>query len=217
LLVDDRDKKTKDKPDFVIGKQKYKAELIPMALLIARHFADEQAAMEELEADAASIAQTIDELVEEHGSEEGLLADAKNDKDKITKASAAARLKEIKDDKDAADERKLLCEFLTLAERETETSAMAKAAQETLTGKVVARYAKLTDDDIKSLVINAKWMATLEIAAKGELDRVSQTLSGRIRELSERYATPLPKLATELAVLGARVDGHLKMMGAKWH
>ena len=42
-----------------------------------------------------AIAQQIEEMAEEHGGEDGLLADAKNDKDKLTKASVAARLKEI--------------------------------------------------------------------------------------------------------------------------
>ena len=30
----------------------------------------------------------------------------------------------------------------------------------------------------------------------------------------ERYATPLPQLTDEVATLAARVDGHLKTMGA---
>jgi type I restriction enzyme M protein len=38
---------------------------------------------------------------------------------------------------------------------------------------------------------------------QGELDRVSQTLTGRIRELAERYATPLPKLTDEVATLSS--------------
>jgi type I restriction enzyme M protein len=49
---------------------------------------------------------------------------------------------------------------------------------------------------------------------QGELDRLSQTLTGRIRELAERYATPLPKLTEEVETLTARVGEHLKMMGA---
>lgn len=53
-------------------------------------------------------------------------------------------------------------------------------------------------------------------AAQGELDRVSQTLTGRTRQLAERYATPLPQLTDEVAALAARVDGHLKKMGAEW-
>jgi hypothetical protein len=74
----------------------------------------------------------------------------------------------------------------------------------------------LTEADIQTLVVDDKWLATIAAAVQGELDRVSQTLTGRIRELAERYATPLPQLIDEVATLAARVDGHLKRMGAVW-
>jgi hypothetical protein len=52
-------------------------------------------------------------------------------------------------------------------------------------------------------------------AVQGELDRVSQTLTARIRELAERYATPLPQLTEEVGTLAVRVDAHLRKMGAQ--
>lgn len=216
LIVEDKDKKSKEKPDFVIGKQKWKAELIPPALLIARHFAAEQAAIEKLESEAASVAQEIEELAEEHGGEDGLLAEAKNDKDKLTKASASARLKEIKNDDDAADERKVLGDYLALVEKESEVSAKAKVAQDDLTAKVAAKYGKLTDDDIKALLVEDKWISRLEADVQAELDRVSQSLTSRVRELAGRYASPLPRLAADTFRLAAQVDEHLKKMGFAW-
>jgi len=51
---------------------------------------------------------------------------------------------------------------------------------------------------------------------QAELDRVSQTLTSRIRQLAERYATPLPQLTSDVAALATLVDGHLKKMGAVW-
>lgn len=59
-------------------------------------------------------------------------------------------------------------------------------------------------------------MSRLQAAVQGELDRESQSLTGRIRELAERYATPLPQLTDEVATLAARVEEHLKKMGASW-
>jgi type I restriction enzyme M protein len=120
LIVEDKDRRTKARPDFVLGKKKYQAELIPAPLVIARYFAKEQAAVDELEAAQAALGQQLEEMAEEHGGEGGLLEDAKNDKDRLTKASAAARLKEIKDDADADDERKALGDYLALAEQEAE-------------------------------------------------------------------------------------------------
>ena len=215
LLIEEKGSKAKERPDFTVGKLKYRAELVPTTLVIARWFAAEQAAIEKLEAEVAATEQTMEEMAEEHSGEDGLLADALNDKDKLTKASVAARLKEIKGDADAADERKVLSEYLALAEKAAATSAKASAAHDALMAKVAAKYAKLTEDDIKTLVVDDKWLATIAAAVQGELDRVSQTLTGRIRQLAERYASPLPQLTDEVATLAARVDGHLKKMGFK--
>jgi len=215
LILEDKEKKTKEKPDFTVGKLKYKAELIPTALVIARYFAAEQTAIEKLEAEVAASEQALEEMAEEHGGENGLLEAAKNDKDKLTKASVAARLKEIKSDADAADERQVLNDYLALAEKAAATSAKVSDAQEALLLKVAAQYGKLTEDEIKTLVVEDKWLATLAAAVQGELDRVSQTLTGRIRQLAERYATPLPQLTGEVAALETKVSRHLERMGFK--
>ena len=216
LIIEDKEKKSKEKPDFTVGKMKYKAELIPTALVIARYFASEQEVIEELESEVAAIEQAMEEMAEENSGEEGLLEEAKNDKDKLTKASVAVRLKEIKDDADAADECKVLNDYFALIEKEAATSAKVKAAQESLLAKVAAQYGKLTEDEIKTLVVDDKWLTALAAAVQGELDRVSQTLTGRIRQLAERYAAPLPQLTGEVATLAVRVDEHLKKMGAVW-
>ena len=217
LIIEDKSKKTKAKPDLVVGKKKYTTELIPPELVIARYFAKDQAAIEALEAQQAALEQQLEEMAEEHGGEDGLLEEAKNDKDKLTKASATARLKEIKNDKDAADERQALQEYLGLAEQESDVSGSIKTAQEALIAKVAAKYEQLTEADIKTLVVDDKWIATLATAVQGELDRVSQTLTGRIRELAERYESPLPQIVDEVAALSSKVDEHLKKMGAAWN
>jgi len=128
----------------------------------------------------------------------------------------AARWKEIKGDAEAADERKVLTEYLGLAEKAAATRGKVNDAQDALTAKVAAQYGQLTEDEIKKLVVDDKWLTTLAATVQGELDRVSQTLTGRIRQLAERYATPLPQITDEVVALASRVDGHLKKMGVLW-
>lgn len=216
LIAENNGNKPREKLDFTVGKQKFKADLIPAPLLIARCFAKEQAAIETMEAEAVALAQQLEEMAEEHGGEEGLLADAKNDKDKLTKASVTARFKEIKGDADFADEERLLKDYLALLEKETQANDRVKKARKELEVKVAAQYGKLTDDEIKTLVVDDKWLAALAAAVQSELDRVSQTLTGRIRQLADRYAAPLPQIANEVETLSARVDKHLAKMGAVW-
>lgn len=240
LIIEDKSKKTKAKPDLVVGKKKYTTELIPPELIIARYFSDDHSAIEGLEAKQAELKQQLEEMAEEHGGEGGLLEDAMNDKDKLTKASAIARLKEIKaaktDLEDALtelanvfgkdaksnvnhidiEEEKALVSYLEIVEKESVVSVKIKTSNEALISKVAAKYEQLIEAEIKALVVYDKWIASLATAVQGELDRVSQTLTGRIRELAERYESPLPQIIDEVATLSAKVDEHLKKMGATW-
>ena len=111
----------------------------------------------------------------------------------------------------------MLEKYLALLEEESAAERKVKELQKELDQKVFAKYPKLTEDEIKTLVVADKWMARLSAAVQGELDRVSQTLTGRIRQLAERYATPLPRLTEEVATLTTRVEEHLKKMGAVWN
>ena len=197
------------------GKSKDKGwacDLIPKPLIVARYFARQQlaitAAQSELEAATASLA----ELEEEHGGEEGHLGAL----DKIAKGEVNARLKEIKGNKEDKDEAAVLKRWLELSESETALKRAIKEQEAALDKLAYDKYPKLTASEIKTLVVDDKWMTRLSAAVQGELDRVSQTLTSRIRELAERYATPLPKLTDEVETLAARVEEHLKRMGASW-
>ncbi len=208
-----------EKEDFKKGKRRFKSDLVPAALLIARYFTAERDAIAALEAALASIEQQLDETREEHSGEEGLLAEViegEGDKQKITAKALKSRLKDIGRDPDYADERQALEAYVKLLDQQADAKARLKTAQDDLEAKLDAKYPTLTEADIQTLVVDDKWLATLAAAVQGELDRVSQTLTGRIRQLAERYATPLPQLTDEVATLAARVDGHLKKMGAVW-
>ena len=216
-IVEDKGKNNKEKADLAIGRQKYKADLIPPALLISRYCAADQTAIEKIEGEVASITQTMDELKEEHGGEEGLLADVKDDKGNITKGAVTGRLKEIKGDPESDDERKMLKKYFAVIEKEAAARKKVREAQKALSAKVAAKYPKLTGAEVKTLVVHDKWLASLSADVQSEMDRVSQALTGRIRQLAERYAIPLPQIVKEVAAHTGRVDEHLKKMGAVWN
>ena len=126
------------------------------------------------------------------------------------------RIKVIKHDKDTNEEGKALEAYLDLIEQEAVASNKVKDAQMTLDTKLVTQYGQLSEAEIKSIVVDDKWLAQLAAAVQSELDRVSQALTGRIKQLTERYAVPLPQLVDELETLAARVDGHFRKMGFIW-
>jgi type I restriction enzyme M protein len=208
-----------EKEDFKKGKRRFKSDLVPTALLIARYFTAERDAIAALETELAGIEQQLDDTREEQSGEEGLLVEViegEGEKQKITAKAVKARLKEIGKDPDYADERQALEAYAALLDQQADAKARLKTAQDDLEAKLDAKYPTLTEADIQTLVVDDKWLATLAAAVQGELDRVSQTLTSRIRQLAERYATPLPQLTDEVAALAARVDEHLKKMGAVW-
>ncbi len=216
-LVKDADGKFTEEPDLVLGSgrsaKRLKAEVIPPALIVARYFAKEQAENEELEAKAEDLERQTEELEEEHAGEDGLLAEAKSDTDKLTAASVKARLKAIKGDPDAMDERAVLQQWSALSADQAEGARAAKEAQAALNAKVGAQYAKLSDADAKALVVEDKWIASISTAIEGELNRVAQMLTARIKTLTERYASPMPALSKQVASLEASVAQHLATMG----
>ena len=200
---------------YMIALDGWKAnsDFIPPQLIINRYFAPEQQNIEKLEAARDAITNHLEELVEEYGDEGGLLEEAKNEKGKITKASVKVRLKDIFGEPDATDERAVLNEYLDLLEQETEASKKIKDAQKVLDTKVTAKYKVLSENEVKILVVDDKWLATLASDVQVELNRISQALTGRIKELAERYATPLSKLTSEVEELNSKVEVHLRKMG----
>lgn len=212
-MVKNAEGKFTEMPDITLGRQKLKAELIPPALIVARFFAKDQAALEALEGKAEEIGRMLEEMTEEQGGEDGPLFEAKTENGKLTAKSVKDRLKDIKGDKTANEERAALNACLTLIEQEKEAADAAKNAKTALDTKAVKQYAKLTDVEIKKLVVEDKWYAALQANVAGELDGVGQALTGRVGLLTERYAVPLPKLADSVEALQAKVDAHLKRMG----
>ena len=118
--------------------------------------------------------------------------------------------------KDAKDEIDVLNRYLELSEQQTKLNTDIKKAAETLDNKALEQYKKLSEDEVKQVVVVAKWMNAMETAIQGEMERISQRLTGRIKELMERYETPLPEIGNELTVLEAKVNAHLNKMGFVW-
>ncbi len=201
------------------GKEKDKGwacDLLPKPLIVARYFAAEQAAIEQLGADLESAAAQLAELEEEHGGEDDVFASF----DKINAASIKDRIREIGKvsgkDQEAADELAVLQRWLALAADESALKKQLREAEVALDLKAYAHYPTLSQTEIKTLVVEDKWLAALDAAIHGEMDRVSQALTGRVRELAERYENPLPQMVDRAAELEARVSRHLERMGFAW-
>jgi type I restriction enzyme M protein len=202
------------------GKEKDKGwacDLVPKPLIVACYFAKEQEAITKLEAELESVTAQLTEMEEEHGGEEGAFAALANEDDVIivNKATVTARLRELRVENGEliVEEKAVLEAWLELNNQEAELKRRLKDAEATLDAKAYGQYPKLSETEIKTLVVDDKWLAELEARIHGEMDRISQALTQRVKELAERYETPLPQLTTRVGELEQRVSRHLERMG----
>lgn len=197
------------------GKEKDKGwacDLIPKPLIVARYFAAEQQALDELDAKLESITAEQAELEEEHGGEDMAFSGF----DKINDKAVKERRAELGNDPDSKQETAILKRWQSLNKKQSAFKKQRKLADAELDAAALAQYAELNEADIKALVVDDKWLATLERAIPGETERSSRELARRVRELADRYAAPLPTLQDDVDKLQAKVDTHLENMGFAW-
>ena len=189
-------------------------DLLPKDLVVNRFFAEEAAQINELQAQQDQAEAELSELEEEHSGEEGAFAEL----DKINKGSVSARLKEMKaeqnqlfaePDEEAKGEIEVLERWVKLYTQSAKLKKAIKEAEAALDQQAYDKYPELDVADIQSLVIHDKWLATLKAEIGAEVDRVSQQLAGRVKELAERYAHTLGELEAQVTELEQRVQGHL--------
>jgi len=213
--IEDKERKLTEVADLEIGsgrsKKKYKMDLIPPALIVSRYFASEQAKVDELQAAADEATRVIEEYVEEHAVEGGILADAMDD-DKITKALAAKRLRDIRSGGDK-DEIAALNQLIKLYTAEAAAKKAAKDAQSDLDGQTLRQYGALSVDDAQELVLDTKWAATLAKHANDAVSVLTLALVARVRLLGDRYNYTVSDLEVRMANLEERVSVHLAAMG----
>jgi len=213
--IDDKDRKITETPDLVIGSgrsaTKYKMDLIPPTIVVARYFAGQQSRVDELNAKSDEAARAIEEYIGEHAVEEGLLA-AVIDDDKVTKALATARLREAKREGSDADEVKAFEHLIKLYVAESASEKAAREAQATLDAATLEKYGALSEDEIRQLVLDDKWHATITRRVGGEVNALTLALVSRIEQLGERYAETLGELQIRLAEVDERVTAHLANM-----
>jgi type I restriction enzyme M protein len=197
------------------GKVKDKGwacDLVPKDLLVAQRFATEQATIEQLRAAIEQASAQCTELEEEHGGDDGVFAQF----DKINKQTVAAGLADLRGVAEGRDDADVLQRWLDCAASEAAAKKKLKDAEEALDEKALAVYPKLSERDVKALVVDGKWLATVAAAVADEVERISQRLTERCRELADRYDVALPDVAERVEGLEGKVKAHLQKMGFAW-
>lgn len=327
-VKDDKGKNVYKEPhDFILNKSRYKGELIPTPLVIAKYFSAEQDHIDSLKVSLEGVQSEMQQLLEEHGGEDmalELLTDGDkkpnkavitncvfeweetvvnllnrplansisakrtklanseqslsefendpehkavfspllNNKGKLTKTNVNKRIKaigeldtadelvtlnkyinlsndvaavkkelksleaqkaefiaralELHGDDENVESLKIAYQYQSLSEKETQLNSEIKDAENTLYQLLIDKYPTIPLTEVKELIVDDKWLATLQANIVAEIERVTQQMANRVKQLEERYSTPLPTLSKSVDDLSDKVAGHLKAMGLEW-
>jgi type I restriction enzyme M protein len=192
-------------------------DLIPKDLVIHKYLAAEQQALQALEASVESIQTEITGIEEEHAGEEGLLNDATNDKGSITKTTLTAFIKANKNNADEKEALALAKMVLDLFTKDASLKKALKAKVVELDELTLAKFKTLTEEEVRTLVVEDKWLASLQAAIQTEIDAISQRLTCRVKELADRYENTMGELDSQTQTIEEKVATHLENMGLVWN
>jgi type I restriction enzyme M protein len=206
----------------VAGLNGLEGRIIPTSLIIQEYFADLSEEIESVQSEIDAIKSRISEIDEEYSGENSIISDAyeneNNDKDDDNKKTSKKLLKEALtklDTKDAENKEAydLINEYLEMIDNKPKLNKTLKCLNSKLEKNLIQKYPSLTEQEIKNLMVEKKWMKNIENCIESELDNISNRLSNRVQELVERYEKSLIQNENEVDSLTAKVEEHLKKMG----
>ena len=202
------DKKGKAKTKRI--SKKYRSEVIAPELIAHRYFSDDLAKLEEKQNELERLSQELESHLEEHSGEEGALNDVLDAKGKLSAKLLKAELEKSGIEE---DERAILQTAQTLMTQEKVAKDAVKTLSEALNLAIFKQFGQLSEEEIKQLVVNDKWLATLQSRIENRLENAIQQLISRLNTLEDRYRSPMAELAQEVEMWQQKVDAHLKNMG----
>lgn len=195
-------------PDDVV------CDLLPVSVVIDAFFIELKTLIQAAEERIGENEAQLNELLEEE-AENYLDADTFENKT-LNDGNVKKKLKELKGKANTKEEVKVLERYLNLKEEIADAKRVQKVLKYELLTKLVDKYKQLTEAEIKDLVIEKKWFASLAARLDGEMQRISQTLTTSISDLAERYGQTLPEIDQEISGLEDKVIKHLAVMGFNW-
>lgn len=199
------------------GEQKvtgWEGKLIPRSVIIENYFTNIKRNIENLENRRAQQETELEEYIQEKIEAETVLIDYIKDSGDIdikTLNKAVSTLKKQK--KTDSETYRELAECQNKLKSIKELKDTIKKEGETLDQSARAKYIELEEDDIFDLLINKKWMSSLQTGINELMENLIQNLAGRIILLAERYEYTLDQIEREYKDFETKVSAHLRSMG----
>lgn len=110
----------------------------------------------------------------------------------------SARIKAIKKDPEAKEELAALKVYMSLLDAESNYKKAIKQTEADLDTKLEKKYPQLTLEEIRHLLVEEKWFATIYSGIDAIHEAVSHHLSARVTQLVERYEYTLKECEDEV-------------------
>ena len=194
----------------------WEGKLLPKSVIERVYFAKEQAEIEKAEQIVAESESKLEEFVEENSGEGAILADyTKDESEDLDAKKIAAKLKDLKKQKvgSKSEEFEVLSKYEDLAATAKKQAGIVKELNKALEESVKAKYAELSEKEIKELLVKQKWSFDIFEGIKNLYDSTSMKIAARVTELAERYENTLPELEATLRDYEKAVSKHFKAMG----
>ena len=213
--------KTKKDGDETIAEvtdkvKSWDGKLIPKSLLTDVYFYEEKKAIDDISIIIADLQAQADEFVEEQSEEDGVLSDCYNLKDNLDQKKIAEKIKTLKTQDSEGEEYLLLKKYIDLISDIKEKNKTVKALSAVLEQLLKDKYATLTLEEIKELLVNKKWYYSIYDGIDALYVAISHNITDRVVELAERYEDTLPALSVLVEDYESKVKSHLERMGFVW-
>ena len=212
-IVEVTENKKGEKKEKIKG---WEGKLIPKSIIEKVYFAEERRKIDDAQAVVDETQSQLDEFVEESTGDDGVLRDYLNNKEAIDTKLVNAKLKELKKTAPDSDEYKALLTFTELSAKVKDYTKIVKDLNIALDEAEKEKYAELTVDEVKELLVNHKWYYTIFDGISALYSTTSHNMANRISELANRYESTLPSLEKDVEDYEAKVKSHLERMGFSW-
>ena len=190
-------------------------DLLPVNIVLSEYFTIETSAISDLLSQIDGKQSEMDELVEQY-TEVFTFGDDDEDEDKevnVKPADVKKAIKNAKQEGTSDAEVKILKQWLVLSDKKDALNKDLKKKRSDLTDAVVAKYASLSEEEIKTLVVNRKWLVSVVGSCEALMQSVTHRIATDVTALAERYEETMPILAQNVVDYENEVNDYLKEMG----
>lgn len=207
-------KNSKGEDKAVAGLNGLEGRIIPTSLIIQEYFTDLSEEIEAVQSKIEAIKSRRSEIDEEYSGEDTIISDAYDKENKTSQKLLKEALKKLgRKDKDNEEAYDLINEYLEILKNQPKLNKTLKDLNSKLEKSIIKKYPTLTEQEIKTLLVEKKWLKHIENRIESELDNICNRLSTRVKELVDRYEKSLIEIENEVESLTAKVEEHLKKMG----